>query len=628
MLQPKFNPFFYQKFVFLKPEGTGVDYNSEIQKSDVAALPSLFNSASKAKFDQLSKKIEDADINSKVSMFDAGPGSRRVWLFLTGIRGSIKEKNKEFDTYANEIQEKDFTPEKQKELLLAKFMELANKINEFSSVVDTFCETEKQRNEMIKALKEEKKRFKAYFKGHFDKMEKEDQDKVVWEDLDKLIDAYMDRWVMENEKSINNMNMDNVKLLYRTLSNGAFSSGILYKDVERIKRTIFGIINNYWTQEGKNREVYKSDNWSKMDETWLSDNGFAKNHDPYFKQKNEAGLVPLPDGEDLPKSWKEYESPLVDKSLKPSEDKKVTPSQDGVTDKKGEAKGKPTEVPVKEGADKQAKPEVAAEQAQPKITEIKIDGNGIRVIGENLPKDVRQVKVDPRNAFTDIGGEIKSGVQNVDIQGNLKKIGNIFSALLRDAIKDGFADIKGVNSADVVSKIKDTDIENLRKGTLDKQKPKIIAWGTASMEGGFEANKRVALARAMSAKQQLEKENPGVQVEPRWFITGLDSSVTTTEQLAESEKALVERWNKDINSQEKVKTAQEVYAKLDKPNTWTPTEKTFFEENFLKARKVMVGLEYPKDANNVEIAMDFENTPKAATPSSGSLDGTKLASAR
>ena len=252
---------------------------------------------------------------------------------------------------------------------------------------------------------------------------------------------------------------------------------------------------------------------------------------------------------------------------------------------------------------------------KPVIRAIRIDGNGITVVGENLPKQAKLIKIDPSKAWVDISKGIKAGVQSVSIEKKFTKVDSLLRILLRKAIGRTVGKIPGiVNEEMIMSRIEDEGIDTLKKEILDKHKPKVVVWGIASREGGFNLNKKIALARALSAKRRLEKGNHGVQVITRWAIQGFGSNgegemIDSLDKYKSDEANMIKDWNKRFPSN-KVEKASEIYARLSKPNTWKGQEVNFFNENFINARRVSMAIEYPKGARNTQIAMKFKKSPE------------------
>lgn len=258
-----------------------------------------------------------------------------------------------------------------------------------------------------------------------------------------------------------------------------------------------------------------------------------------------------------------------------------------------------------------AKKMEASEKAKSKIKEVKVNENGILIVGDNLPAQTKPIKIDPTTAWIDINRGIKSGVQNINIGTKTAKIDKNLTTILKNAVKRAVNSIKDIDTEAVMSKISDDQLKELKKETLDKHRPEIVIWGVASMEGGFTTNKRIAMARATSARGKLEKQNPGVKIRVKWAIQGLGGKITNVQELAANEKDMIKYWDKDVNLKGKVKNIQEIYAKLKKPSSWTQEEGKFFKENFLDARRAMMTVEYPKGIPAPQIAMKFEKSPNA-----------------
>jgi hypothetical protein len=269
---------------------------------------------------------------------------------------------------------------------------------------------------------------------------------------------------------------------------------------------------------------------------------------------------------------------------------------------------------------KGGKPKVAVAanpKKAPKIKEVKVGKGGISVVGENLPQVGKSITIDPTDAWVDLNKGIKSGVQTVDMGSGTTSIDKNLTTILKNAVKRAISGINGVADPDaVMSKISDAQLKALKKETLDKHKPEIVVWGVASREGGFETNKRIAKARAESAKRKLEKQNPGVKIITKWAIQGFGKNgkgekVTNREDYKQDEKNMIDEWNKNLGKTKKIKSAKEIYAKLNKSSSWTPEEKIFFDFYFLNARKAALALEYPGKKQAPQIAMNFEKSPNS-----------------
>ncbi len=293
MLQPKFNPFFYGKFVFglsRAPESGSESVSTNVEGG-------YHESVSKAKTGMqsyMNKKKEEFESKITENSKDVGFGThawRRALKMKSEIAKKINDEYNNLGKYLDGADVKSANDAQRKELITRKLNEIKKAVDSLNGKIDEFFETEKKRKEMITALEKNKTELKSYFKNFFDKnLDDEQKGKVVWADLDKLIDAYMDRFVKENTSAINTLADDKIKLLHSDLSGGIFARGLLHKDVEEIKGAVHKIITDYWLT-GKEREVYKNDYWAKMDKNWIGrpgDDLYAGRKDPYFKEKKET----------------------------------------------------------------------------------------------------------------------------------------------------------------------------------------------------------------------------------------------------------------------------------------------------------------------------------------------------
>lgn len=279
-------------------------------------------------------------------------------------------------------------------------------------------------------------------------------------------------------------------------------------------------------------------------------------------------------------------------------------------------KGKLGNIPKLMASIAEKRKDIEKRSKLPTVKEVKIGKKGILVVGDNLPKQSKAIKVDPSNAWVDISKGIKSGVRDVDV-GSGSNIDKNMLAILKQAIKRTVEGMKGVTDPNaVMSKISDKQLKELKKETLDKHKPTIVAWGIASREGGFSSNKRIAKARAESAKRKLEKANPGVKVVAKWAIQGFGANgqgvkIDDPSKYKSDEGDMIKEWNRKF-PKNKAKNARAIYAKLNRPSTWKGAEeKKFFKENFIDVRRATMQVEYPKTATNTQIAMNFEKSPNS-----------------
>ena len=199
----------------------------------------------------------------------------------------------------------------------------------------------------------------------------------------------------------------------------------------------------------------------------------------------------------------------------------------------------------------------------------------------------------------------------VDIRDEIATIDVTMESILREAIRRALYEISG--SENVMSIINSKQLRTLRERLFGEYKPTIVVWGVASREGGFETNKRIAMARAESARRKLKKKNPNARIITKWAIQGFGSKgdgekVTTDEQYRQDETNMINAWNKVVEKSKRAKSAREIYARLKKPKTWTNEESTFFNDFFINARKVSLSLEYPKGKQPPTLAMKFEES--------------------
>ncbi|MBD3156464.1 OmpA family protein [Candidatus Peregrinibacteria bacterium] len=191
----------------------------------------------------------------------------------------------------------------------------------------------------------------------------------------------------------------------------------------------------------------------------------------------------------------------------------------------------------------------------------------------------------------------------------MTNLDNNLLALLKKSIKDNLATINGLDVESVMKHINTKKLDTLKKETIDKQKPTVIVWGSASMEGGFETNKRIAKARAESAKRQLEKK--GYKVEARWAIQGLGERIDSAASYRDHEGKMLKEWNEKVSPDSKVADIKEIYAKLKEIASCTKKEQAFLNKYFIAGRRVAMQVEYPKKSSDTKIAMKFEETNRA-----------------
>lgn len=311
MIKPNFNPLFYSKYIFGLTKTAG---SSAKEATSVGSVENnYFGDKAKAKLaykkymsnqkDAITKLFKEKGVEP--SLFGSKVNQRAFKEFL-GISAEMGNGYEQFRRFLNSPKVKNAKPEERKKLIQTKVEAMKKVFAGYRERVKEFHSIEKKRADMLKALDKQKTQLKSYFQRFFkSELTKEQQKKVVWSDLSKLIDAYMDRWVKENDAAINQLSGKQVKLLYGDLGGGVFARGILKKDVEEIKGQIHVIITDYWL-EGREREVYKSPNWTD-DFASLNDRRFGKERD----------MVPFPDGKDFApeKGKKPYTSPLEEKYL-------------------------------------------------------------------------------------------------------------------------------------------------------------------------------------------------------------------------------------------------------------------------------------------------------------------------
>lgn len=247
----------------------------------------------------------------------------------------------------------------------------------------------------------------------------------------------------------------------------------------------------------------------------------------------------------------------------------------------------------------------------PKITEVAVSDGGILIKGENISQQAHMIQIDPSRSWVNLHSKIQSGVDNVELSPEMKNIDGNLLALLKKAIKDNLASIPGldVDREAIMKHIGSEELKKLKKETIDKKKPTIIVWGSASMEGGFATNRRIAKARAESTKQKLEKK--GYKVKAKWAIQGLGKRIDSVSSYKEQEQKMLEEWNENISPKNKLKNIKELYAKLKNIDSCTQKEKEFLNKYFVAGRRVAMQVEYPKDSTT-QIAMKFENADNAA----------------
>ncbi len=246
---------------------------------------------------------------------------------------------------------------------------------------------------------------------------------------------------------------------------------------------------------------------------------------------------------------------------------------------------------------------------EPKISDVSVDAKGLLVKGENLPSESSSIQIDPSKSWLNLHSKIQSGVKDVDLPEGMENLDSNLLTLLKKSIKDNLATIGGLDVEAVMKHISSKKLDTLKKETIDKQKPKIIVWGSASMEGGFETNRRIAKARAESVKRKLEEK--GYKVEARWAIQGLRERIDSAASYKENEEKMLKEWNENVNPEDKAKDIKEIYAKLKDIGGCTKKEKEFLNKYFVAGRRVAMQVEYPEKSSATRIAMKFEETDSA-----------------
>lgn len=687
MLQPKFNPFFYAKFVFElniqsspdagSKENTGITELEKIRiKKDLDLMLDGI-SYDLMTWNQKMKNENGITFDESIRVF-RNEISKYVQSGMGQYMNSPEIKNaKSKDDVLSKIR--------------SKLEEIEKHINK--KLLPKFYAIQEKRIDFAKSLDSKKEEVLTYFSNYFNTTLKEDeQAKVGEEDLKNVVTALMNEFVTKNKNAIYKMTDEEIEKM-----NTESANKLLEKDIAEIKELVIGTIIIAWI-EGKERKIYKSKNWTQND---LPDGELIPRKadtkefytSPLESQKGEIVI----DENKLTeiKGTLDRRSALIDefKTMGLSENYLKSDYQERISqiakdngwrggypakwilgrwDEKDQI---PANLPImqeevkilqeaiaaikeaKEAGTKAGKElaskllervfgeekasEIKEEAKKTQITGIKIDENGIHVEGENLQDKNGKLKIELPKAPLRIA-KSNLGQPNVEfIAQGMEGIQTQLAELVKAGIVDSLVSkFTGVDFKEILSKIPNKEIEKVTKDTLKDVTPELTVRGTASPEGTLGSNLPLARKRAENVKNQIlsqisdpdAKKVLSEKIKIESGVQGPDGEIIDTQEgLLKVEKALIDKWNKEVALKDEKLEDKEIdfiYKKVKNGGT-TEAEKTFIENYFTNARGAGVKVDLPDDKKNIEIAMNFENKPTTTPAQPSSLGGeTQVASSR
>ncbi|MBA4336509.1 hypothetical protein C0416_01915 [bacterium] len=660
MLQPKFNPFFYAKFVFAFSESPEVPQaNADLTDLD------------KVKFDQEGQSIVAAcmaRIRNKLGSSSIFSDSKKSLIREPGFQKDIQEKTMQGLTsfYKSEGIKNAKSVDEKKEVVRQKLEEIKELL---VKLTNEFIENEQKRKDFIESIKGEKEKAVNYMVEFFesDFFTDSDREKIGKQALINVTKAIMSDVIIKNTILVEDMTNKQIKDFDLKKLEDILKKDI-YDDKDSVVNTIKNKIITEWLKDTP-RAIYKDKNWTENDMPDGPVGGTLK-YTPILEKelKKEVALdlesrdlthedllqienilnerkrlindftALSGDKDDLygyqeqinvtarscelvdannnyPVEWilGNWQANQLKSKYIPIMNEEITILKDAIAKLESSLISKPKE------------PEVIPENKKTEITGIQIDKDGVHITGANLADKAGenlQIKLpeNPMRVATSDSGQTDVKFIAQGMEGLQKQVVEFVKAGISGTLAAKFT---GVDFQVALGKIKDENIEAATKDQFKGLIPDIKVYGTASPDGDLKGNLDLAKERGEKAKNKILAKVPADQknafkdkIKVECGVQGPNGEIISTQDgLEKVEKDLIARWNTEAVGDKDKKLGDKdikfIYDKLKSGSNNSNAEKVFIDKYFTNARGAAVKLDFPQEKQKITVAMDFKETPAA-----------------